>query len=38
MDLLDLLLLTAQAPWWLGWTLMAGGLFSLGLIVGMRLR
>lgn len=38
MDPLDLLLLTSQAPWWLGWTLIAGGMFALGLIVGMRLR
>ena len=30
--------MTARAPWWLGWALMGGGVFSLGLIVGMRLR
>lgn len=35
---LDVLWALAQAPWWLGWALLAGGVFSLGLIVGIRLR
>lgn len=33
-----MLLLTAQAPWWLGWSLMGGGLFAFGLICGIGLR
>jgi hypothetical protein len=38
MDPLDALWLLAQQPLWLGYLLCAGGIFSLGLIVGLGLR
>jgi hypothetical protein len=38
MDLLDVLLAFASVPLWIGVTLLAGGVFSLGLIFGMRIR
>jgi hypothetical protein len=38
MDLLDVLLAFAAVPLWLGVALLAGGVFSLGLILGIRLR
>lgn len=38
MDPIDVLLAFAAAPLWLGVALIAGGIFSLGLIFGLGLR
>lgn len=37
MDLLDVALAFAAAPWWLGWTLLGGGLLSFGMWIGVNL-
>jgi hypothetical protein len=38
MDPVEVLWLLAQQPLWLGYTLLGGGLFSLGLICGVWLQ
>jgi len=37
-DLLDLMLLVAQTPWWLGWLLIVGGLCALSWLAGAGIR
>lgn len=34
---LDVLWALAQAPWWLGWALLAGGVLGLGIWIGAQL-
>lgn len=38
MDLLDVVLAFAAAPWWLGWALLTGGLCALAWLAGAGLR
>jgi hypothetical protein len=38
MDLLGLLLLMAQLPWWLGWSLIVAGLCALSWLAGAGIR